>query len=522
MLIKQFNRLFNPRFHPIGYSFSATKKSIGIPSFQNYRFIDSINKYLEEKQVSTPSPVQQLVYQHFMVTKQKTEACFIGGPTGSGKTLAYLLPLIQELKIEEEKMDTMFKLPNRPRIIVLAPSKELIDQIYGVAKEVSHYSKVKVEKIDVARSWKKNAEHLKDGVDVLVTNLNKLQRLIGENKIILSNVSHIVIDEADVFIECGDEEAMQDLIKYVADCEDGSSQTKFSFVSATLTKKLKIFMDTVFDKKIKYLVTDDSYVNLANIEHEFYHVGDENRLEVLKRQLTAMYKKKPESYMIVFCNSVAACRAVDYYLKKEGFNAGALHGEMPSRLRYDVYKSFRDKKMKILVTSDLGARGLDFAFLDCVINFDFPKSVNDYIHRAGRTGRIGNKGLVVSLYYNKNLSMVTQLGDSYKQKLPLDLTQSSYALKNKEAAREVQEKPSVLPKEYIEFANKHKEKDSGKHILSKGQKRALRNKTRPDFQVKKVKTLRKAIKSVEKVDPQSKRIKYLKREIKRTNKSPPK
>ena len=519
MLINHIKRLFNPILNMPLRAFAASKRTIGIPSFQNYKFIDSITQFLNKKLVTTPSPIQQLAFEHFIVNKNNSEACFLSGPTGSGKTLAYLLPVIQQLKEEENKLNTIFCLPHRPRILVLAPSKELIDQIYGVAKEISHYSKVKVEKIDVARSWKKNTDNLKDGVDILVTNLNKLQRLVREQKVILSNVTQVIIDEADVFIECGEEEYLQDLIKLLSYNDSGTSEIRYSFVSATLTKKLKIFMDTIFDKKVKYLITDESYVNLANIEHEFYHVGDENRLELLKTQLTKLYQNKPDSYYIIFCNSVAACRAVDYYLKKEGFNAGSLHGEMPSRLRQDVYRSFRDKKMKLLVTSDLSARGLDFTFLNGVVNFDFPKTINDYIHRAGRTGRIGNKGLVVSLYYNKNLSVVKQLEDSYKQKLPLELTQSSYALKNKEVIKNLAVQSTVLPKDYIEFHNQHKDKLGNKQILTKGQIKAVRSKLKPDFKAKKIRTLKKAIKDVVKQDPNNKRVKYLKREINRTGRS---
>ena len=200
MLSKYLSRFLIYKSCVPRFSFVSPKKSIGIPSFQNYSFIESIQKYLNDKNVTTPSPIQQLVYEHYLNRKNSSEACFVGGPTGSGKTLAYILPMIQRIKEDEVKYDTMFNLPQRPRVIVLAPSKELIDQIFEVAKEVSHFSKVKVEKIDVARSWKKNSDRLKDGVDILVTNLNKLQRLVEEKKVVLSNLDQIIIDEADVFI----------------------------------------------------------------------------------------------------------------------------------------------------------------------------------------------------------------------------------------------------------------------------------------------------------------------------------
>lgn len=126
-------------------------------------------------------------------------------------------------------------------------------------------------------------------------------------------------------------------------------------------------------------------------------------------ELSEIFQKKPNSHFMVFCNTVAATRAVDFFLNRVGYKTLSLHGEMPSKMRIENYKKFLEKNYQILVTSDLAARGLDFTFLDGIVNFDFPKSINDYIHRSGRAGRLGSPGLILNLYNNKHLPMVKKI-----------------------------------------------------------------------------------------------------------------
>lgn len=120
----------------------------------------------------------------------------------------------------------------------------------------------------------------------------------------------------------------------------------------------------------------------------------------------------------MFCNTVKSTRAVEHHLNNNGIRSVSLHGELPVELRITNYKRFRDRNSNILVSSDLAARGLDFPFLRGVYNFDFPSNINDYIHRAGRAGRIGQKGTIVSYYNSKESSLVEEIQNSYDKKLP--------------------------------------------------------------------------------------------------------
>lgn len=400
---------------------AETETTAQIPTFAPFKLHTGVSKFLSENNILSPSPIQTLSCPALMNLKAGGPV-FLGAPTGSGKTFSYLLPLVSNLKKIEEQTQSTLRLPFRPVMIVLAPSKELVDQIFKVSKGISHHAKFKAEKVDSAEKWEKSSRNLKEGVDLLVTNLSKYERLVREERIFLSNLRYMVIDEADAFLEAGGAER---LIKIIRALEP--NDVRFIFVSATLTRTLKEFLDTVFDKRITYKVSTDMHINLANLEHEFLPArGD--RLQLLKSLLST----NKEKYGIIFCNSVSCVRAVDHFLKAEGFDVGHLHGEMIPRLRIANVESFQQKKVHFLVASDLVARGMDFPHLDMVVNFDFPRSPNDYIHRSGRAGRIGNTGTVVSFYLNKDIPLLKLLQETKEKKLPVPLTQSSLALRNKE------------------------------------------------------------------------------------------
>jgi superfamily II DNA/RNA helicase len=411
-------------------------------------------------------------------------------------------------------------LPNRPSVIILAPSKELVSQIFTVAKGISHHAKLKIERVDSAANWKITKKSLEEGVDVLVTNSNKLARLLKEGRIALTNLRYLVIDEADVFLETGDEPDLTRILRQVYLGRETDERVQLLFVSATLTPKLRIFLDSVFDRKTKYLVTTDAHFNLANLSHQFVPAQNNDRLELLISELESFRKHSNGFYFLVFCNSMKAVRAVTYALKSRGIDANSLHSDMPLRLRAETYQNFRDKKINILVCTDLVARGLDFSHLTGVLNFDCPKNVNDYIHRAGRAGRIGNVGTVVSFYKNEDLPLIDRLRQSSEKGIPLELTQSSFALtKRKEAGGQVPSRrpnpQSNVPDSYRRFAER-----STQPVFApkKTRTKSVAGKRAPQFTRRKIIDIKASIKRQNRLNPGSKRVKYLKAATRRLHK----
>lgn len=135
---------------------------------------------------------------------------------------------------------------------------------------------------------------------------------------------------------------------------------------------------------------------------------------------------------MVFCNTVASLHELEYFLNERKVETVSLHGDLPRPSRQANIHRFRGRTCNVLLCTDLGSRGLDFPFLEYVINYDFPRTVSDYLHRAGRTGRAGKSGTVITLYHNKHLKFINQLKSAHTSNKPLDVRDSAYSLTNKE------------------------------------------------------------------------------------------
>lgn len=139
--------------------------------------------------------------------------------------------------------------------------------------------------------------------------------------------------------------------------------------------------DRFDEDSLNFLIASKTHYNLANLDHNFVPIGDQNRLTLLDETLKPIFNGDGNKFVVVFCNSIKCVRAVDYYLKKQAYKCNSLHGDMPISLRSEVHDNFKNRRVNILVSTDLVSRGLNFEFVDYVINFDFPLSTNDYLHR---------------------------------------------------------------------------------------------------------------------------------------------
>ena len=165
------------------------------------------------------------------------------------------------------------------------------------------------------------------------------------------------------------------------------------------------------DPNFKIMVEKSTHLNLQNLKHEFIHLADFDKLKPLEL-LTKEYRKysrKHDTSCIIFCNSVNSARAIEHTLSEKGMKSCSLHGEIPPKLRLANYERFKNREARVLVATDLASRGLDMPFVSHVINFDFPKTTSDYLHRAGRAGRAGREGFVMSLYREKDMTILNEM-----------------------------------------------------------------------------------------------------------------
>jgi len=341
------------------------------------------------------------------------------------------------------------------------------------------------------------------------------------------------VDEIDTFLDAGYTEFID---KYMDISLKSNANPRMVFLSATYTTRIRSLMESKFGPKedlFKVLIDKNTHMNLSNLEHEFLHINSLDKhkplLDMLKEHQG--YIKKANGSTMVFCNSVGSCQALDYYLKENGFNAITLHGDMPSQLRIQSYNRFKNRDVNIMLSTDLGSRGLDFPFVNHVINLDFPKAASDYLHRAGRAGRAGRKGKVSSFYHNRDYNIVKELKFSYENNVPLKIAGSAYAKINKEDFKKKegdtpqdQAKPKktpdlktnkYLPTEYMDFKNQwEKSKEEGKNSRVKGYKKGKDEMRTKLMQAKKKMKMKKGLRTTN-----SKYIGKLKQSIRRIRKS---
>lgn len=292
--------------------------------------------------------------------------------TGTGKTAAFSIPIIENCDIEENKIQAM----------VLCPTRELSVQVSEEIKRLGKYKKgLKVMPIYGGESIAKQTKNLKKGVHIVVGTPGRLIDHKNRKNLDLSNIKTIILDEADEMFDMG----FRDDMDYILKDLDKNRQTVF--FSATMDKKIVKFANR-YQKEAETIKVKKSQMTVAKIEQTYYELKEGNKEEILTRVLD-FYEPK---LAIIFCNTKKQVdRLVDNLLNR-GYFADALHGDLRQTQRDKVMKRFRDGSTKILIATDVAARGIDVDDVDVVINYDMPEDEEYYVHRIGRTGRAGREG----------------------------------------------------------------------------------------------------------------------------------
>lgn len=401
-----------------------------------------LETYLQSLEIHAPTSIQAKVIS--ILLKEPNKSLFVGSQTGSGKTLAYLLPIFELLKRKEKEMGipkgTSMSL--RPKAMIICPSKELVHQVSGIAKEISHHCRLKVAKLCSDQEFRQERERLEEGVDIVVGTLSRIEQHIGKKSLFTSQVEVMVFDEADALLDAGNQEMLGHFMRIVTNpevIEKRGNAARAIFVSATLGGSLKQFFNTVFGSEnspnFEKIIDSGTHLNLANIRHDFIHLPEFDKhktFEGVVKDLQASLKKK-KTKAIIFCDSVKSAQSTEHFMQQLGVTSVSLHGDVPARLRVQNYDRFQRGDVSFLVATDLGSRGLDFKKVSHVVNFDFPNNPADYLHRVGRTGRAGETGTAISLYRNKDLPLVNKLRESYEKGVPLLVSTSSFGKLNKES-----------------------------------------------------------------------------------------
>ena len=300
--------------------------------------------------------------------------------TGTGKTAAFSIPLLQKMLAHENASASPARHP--VRALVLAPTRELADQVAKNIVTYSKHTKLRAAVVFGGVDMKPQTAELKTGVEVLIATPGRLLDHIEAKNCVLNQVEYVVLDEADRMLDIGFLPDLQRILSFLP------KQRQTLLFSATFSPEIKRLAESYLQNPILVEVARPN-ATATNVEQRFFSVGTDDKRAALKdRQI---------SQAIVFVNSKLGCARLARSLERDGLRTNALHGDKSQDERLKALEAFKRGEVDVLVATDVAARGLDIADLPAVINFDVPFNAEDYVHRIGRTGRAGASGLAFTL-----------------------------------------------------------------------------------------------------------------------------
>ena len=387
--------------------------------FSDLNLDPKVLKAVEETGYDTPTPIQAGAIAPALEGKDVLGIA----QTGTGKTAAFTLPMITLLRRGRARA-------RMPRSLVLAPTRELAAQVAENFDTYAKYTKLTKALLIGGTSFKDQDKIIDKGVDVLIATPGRLLDHLERGKLILTDVKVMVVDEADRMLDMG----------FIPDIEEIFKRTPFTrqtlFFSATMAPEIERITNTFLSAPVKIEVARAATTNKNITQGVVMFKGSNRQNEGSEKRklLRALIDREGEacSNAIIFCNRKTDVDIVAKSLKKYGYNAAAIHGDLDQHHRTKTLDGFRDGSLRFLVASDVAARGLDIPAVTHVFNFDVPSHAEDYVHRIGRTGRAGRTGTAIMICQprdEKNLEDVERL-------VKEDIPRIESPLKRGEAPRE--------------------------------------------------------------------------------------
>ncbi|OXS27159.1 MAG: ATP-dependent RNA helicase [Acetobacterium sp. MES1] len=325
--------------------------------------------------------------------------------TGTGKTVAFAIPAITKLDPSIKKV----------QVLVLCPTRELAVQVSDEFRKVIKYQKgVKVLPIFGGASIEGQIRDLKSGVQIVVGTPGRVMDHMRRKTLKLSDVSMVVLDEADEMLNMG----FREDIELILDEIDHDIQTVL--FSATMPKPILKIAETYQKDPVMIEISPKTMV-ATSIEQKYFNISDHHKFEALTRLLDVY---KPQRSLI-FCNTKKYVDEITDDLKKLGYSVDKIHGDMRQMSRMAVLKDFSRGKLNILVATDVAARGIDVDDVDIVFNYDVPDNEEYYVHRIGRTGRAGKSGISLTLARSRDQFRLKKITDYTKKSIERDLIPTS-------------------------------------------------------------------------------------------------
>jgi ATP-dependent RNA helicase DeaD len=364
-----------------------------LKTFEELGVAPQILRAISEMGYESPMPVQEEVIPYLLGNNNEVIAL---AQTGTGKTAAFGLPILQQINVNQVQ----------PQAVILCPTRELCLQIADDLNDYSKYmDKLKVLPVYGGSSIESQIRALKRGVHIVVATPGRLIDLINRKTVDLRLVRDVILDEADEMLNMGFSESIDEILSHVPETRN---MLLFSAtMPAEIARITKKYMHNPHE-----IVIGRKNEGAKNVRHIYYMVNAKDKYLVLKR----LADYNPHIYGIIFCRTRKETQEIADALVKDGYSADSLHGDLSQAQRDYVMQRFRLRNIRLLVATDVAARGLDVDDLSHIINYGLPDDAESYTHRSGRTGRAGKTGTSIAIVHLKEKHKIREIEKNINKK----------------------------------------------------------------------------------------------------------
>jgi ATP-dependent RNA helicase RhlE len=335
-----------------------------------------ILKALRDKGYESATPIQKALIPEMLSGRD----IMAGAQTGTGKTAGFALPILQNLS------KSYVEGQHYPKAVILVPTRELAKQVHASIEAYGKYLPLQSIALFGGANLTSQANRLKDGIDIIVSTSGRLLEHIGQKNVHLESVDYLVLDEADTILDMGFVHEVSKILQHLP------PKRQNVLISATLSGSVKRLAEQVLHRP-KLIEVDAMGTSAHTVQQLVYPVEKEKKTELL----SYLIGSRNYQQVLVFTRKKEVADEVSSELNLSGLKTAVIHGDKSSGERSRALEGFKKGRIRVLVATDIAARGLDIPDLGIVINYDIPHVTGDYIHRIGRTGRAGAEGLAITL-----------------------------------------------------------------------------------------------------------------------------
>lgn len=412
--------------------------------FEELKIVEPILKALKEEEYSSPTSIQEKAIPLILNRRDVLGSA----QTGTGKTAAFAIPIIQHLYLEKQQSNR----PRKVNALIITPTRELAIQIGDSFSTYGKYTDLKNTVIFGGVKQTNQVNRLKSGVDILVATPGRLLDLMNQGIINLKDIEYFVLDEADNMLDMG---FIHDIKKIIAKLP---TKRQSLFFSATMPDNIVALSRTILKSPTKVDVAPISST-AETIQQYIYYTNKSSKLELLNYIL----EDKEIDQVLLFARTKHGADRITRSLSKKKISSSAIHGNKSQNTRQKALQDFKEGKTRVLVATDIAARGIDIDKLKYVINYEIPNIAETYVHRIGRGGRAGEEGISISICEPEENAYIKEIEKLINKKIeviednPFPQTENPM---NKQEKQEFEKEKNKRKQEFFAARKKNKEGES--------------------------------------------------------------